>query len=307
MSAGFFIVLSRFLNVNFVWILLLVSFSLAITGALILFHFLSATASITHESYKLGGASAGFVVLFTLFYNLANKPIPDNSPLSRIAQSPLGEKLVPIAESYQRISQLNNEAINKIAESSLRKLGSNFDQLAHGTYDVDADELHTYLFPLIDNAKKFYFAAQYILPEKFWTQYWADQYFDENVKAIRERGIKLVRIFIFDELDGSNQRTLLDEVVRKHVEYGIDVRLVDKLEYLKANGSSSEEDLRDILLVDGQISGLLIPRKRGSFKIEFSIDPEKYDKRDKTFDRLLKKSLSYEQWSKKGSAPTDVP
>src|SRR5262249_20126185 len=64
----------RHLDIDPVWVLLFVPFSLAMMGALILFHFLSSSASIDRDAYKVGGAIAGFLVLFTTFYSLSREP-----------------------------------------------------------------------------------------------------------------------------------------------------------------------------------------------------------------------------------------
>lgn len=286
----------RHLDVDPVWVLLFVPFSLAMTGALVLFHFLSSSASIDRDAYKVGGAVAGFLVLFSTFYTLSREPFLGDPNIRNIAQGSFGKQIRPIAERYEEILGFNNGTITKVADSSLVTLKLTFDQLAHGTYLVDADELPTYLLPMIHGSRQSYYATQFVLPEKFWGQYWAQKYFDENVIAVVERHVDLIRIFIIDPLDGPTQQHLLDNIIKKHVENKIAIRLIETKEYLKAH-NNDDDDLRDILIVDGQLSGLLLLNKGGTFnKVEFSIDKSTVEKRQRNFERLLASSSSYEDW-----------
>src|SRR5262249_24229502 len=94
-------------NLDPVWVLLFVPFSLGMTGALILFHFLSSSASINRDAYKIGGAIAGFMVLFTTFYNLSRQPFLAETAFSRFSQTSFGDKISPIADRYNDIVKLN--------------------------------------------------------------------------------------------------------------------------------------------------------------------------------------------------------
>jgi hypothetical protein len=221
-------------------------------------------------------------------------PFLSHTEFARFSQTSFGDKISPIADRYNDISAFNNETISKIADASLQTLRSTFEQLSHGTYTVDADELPTYLLPMVRGAKKSYYATQYVFPEKFWGQYWAQKYFDENVAAIQERRIDLVRVFLIDPSDGPTQRALLDNLIKRHLEKSIPIRLIETKEYLKTH---TDEDLRDILIVDGQLSGILLLNKGGSFnRVEFSIDKDTIEKRKRNFDRLLASSVPYEDW-----------
>ena len=290
------ILLHRRLDLEPVWVLLIVPFSLGMTGALILFHFLSSSATINREAYKIGGAIAGFMVLFTTFYNLSRQPFLDTSAVAKFVQTPLGKKIAPIADRYHDLLALHNDTIDKVADASLENLRATFEQLSHGTYTIEADELPTYLLPMIKNSKKSFYATQYVLPERFWGQYWAQKYFDENVTAVRDRRVDLTRIFLIELSEGPKQRQLLDDLIKKHIDHGVPIRIIETKEYLK---SRTDEDLRDILLVDGQLSGILLLNKGGSFnRVEFSIDKVTIEKRQRNFDRLLASSMSYEDWKR---------
>jgi hypothetical protein len=281
-------------QVDPVWVLLAIPFNLGMTGALVLFHFLSSSATIDKQAYKVGGAIAGFLVLFSLFYNLSREPFLEESQIIKLSKNPLVKRFWPIADRYADIVALKNDTLTKIADSSVQSLRTTFEQLAHGTYTINADELPTYLLPMVKNCKRTFWATQYVFPEKFWGQYWAPEYFDDNVKAIKERGVELIRIFIIDPADGLAQKKVLDELIQKHVQSGIQLRLIDRQEYLK---NHSEDDLRDVLIVDEQLSGLLLLNKGGSFnRVEFSINPDTVEERKRNFQRLLAASLSYADW-----------
>jgi hypothetical protein len=233
-----------------------------------------------------------------MFYNLSSGPFLNEAALVKLAKTPFGTKIMPVADRYDEILTLKNDTITQIADSSLQTLRATFEQLSHGDYTIDAEELPTYLLPMIANAKKTYYATQYVLPEKFWGQYWAQKYFDLNVEAVKQRHINLVRIFIIDPLDGPAQRELLDKLIAQHIEKGIPIRLIETKEYLATH---SDEDLRDILIVDGQLAGVLLLKKGGSFnRVQFSIDKGTIDKRQRNFDRLLAASIPYDQWKAPG-------
>jgi hypothetical protein len=287
---------ARYLQIDPVWELLSVPFNLAMTGALILFHFLSSSATIDKQVYKVGGAIAGFLVLFTLFYNVSRDPFLSENEVIKFSQNPLSRRFLPISDRYLDITKLKNDTLTKVADSNIQNLRSTFDQLAQGTYVINADELPTYLLPMIKNCKVSFHATQYVFPEKFWGQYWANQYFDENVKALRERKVDLQRIFIIDSADGPDQAKVIDALVLKHVQNGIPLRLVDRKDYLnKHNGN--DDDLQDVLIVDDQLSGFLLLNKGGNFnRVEFSINPDTVAQRQRNYERLLATSLSYEDW-----------
>ncbi|WP_407148261.1 hypothetical protein [Bradyrhizobium sp. ORS 86] len=296
---------ARYLQIDPVWELLAVPFNLAMTGALILFHFLSSSATIDRQVYKVGGAIAGFLVLFTLFYNLSREPFLSESSIIKFAESPLSKRFIPISDRYEDIEKLKNETLTKIADSTIQNLRATFDQLAQGTYTINAEELPTYLLPMIKNCKTSYYATQYVFPEKFWGQYWANQYFAENVKAVKERKVDLLRVFITAPTDGPEQAKVLDDLIQKHIQNGISLRLIDREQYLKSH-NNNDDDLQDVLIVDGQLSGFLILNRSGNFnRVEFSINRDIIEQRKRNFDRLLASSMSYEEW--KTSHPLRSP
>jgi hypothetical protein len=294
---------ARYLQVDPVWELLAVPFNLAMTGALILFHFLSSSATIDKQAYKVGGAIAGFLVLFTLFYNVSRDPFLSENEGIKFARSPVSKRLVAISDRYSDIANLNNETLTKIADSNIQNLRNTFDQLGQGTYIVNSEELPTYLLPMIKNCKISFYATQYVFPEKFWGQYWASQYFEENIKALKVRHVDLQRIFIIDSSDGLDQTKMLDELIQKHVQNGIPLRLIDRQDYLKKH-ANNDDDLQDVLIVDDQLSGFLLLNKGGNFnKVEFSINVDTVMQRKRNYDRLLASSLSYEDWKVTHPAP----
>lgn len=286
----------KYLQIDPVWELLAVPFNLAMTGALILFYFLSSSATIERQAYKVGGAIAGFLVLFTLFYNLSREPFLSESAIIKFAQNPLSKRFIPISDRYDEITGFKNETLTKIADSSIQNLRSTFEQLAQGTYQINAEELPTYLLPMVKNCKKSFYATQYVFPEKFWGQYWAPQYFDENIQAVKERKVDLLRIFIIDPTDGPEQAKVLDALIQKHISNGIALRLIDRDQYLKSH-NNNDEDLQDVLIVDDQLAGFLLLNRNGNFnRVEFSINQDKVAERKRNFDRLLASSMTYEQW-----------
>ncbi|UGX89847.1 hypothetical protein G6321_00002645 (plasmid) [Bradyrhizobium barranii subsp. barranii] len=293
---------AKYLQIDPVWELLAVPFNLAMTGALILFYFLTSSATIDRQIYKVGGAIAGFLVLFTLFYNLSREPFLSESAVIKFAQNPLSKRFLQISDRYDEIGKLKNETLTKIADSAVQNLRTTFDQLAQGTYVVNAEELPTYLLPMIKNARHSFHATQYVFPEKFWGQYWANKYFDENIKAVKERKVDLLRIFIMAPADGPQQAKVIDDLIQKHIQNGISLRLIDREQYLKSH-NNNDDDLQDVLIVDDQLSGFLLLNRFGNFnRVEFSINRDIIDQRKRNFDRLLASSMSYEEW--KASHPS---
>lgn len=181
----------------------------------------------------------------------------------------------------------------------------NFAMTGALTYVINADELPSYLLPMIKNCKTSFYATQYVFPEKFWGQYWANQYFDENVKAVKERNVRLQRIFIIDAADGPGQAKVIDDLIQRHVQKGIPLRLIDRREYLKAH-NNNDDDLQDVLIVDDQLSGFLLLNKGGNFnRVEFSINRDIVEQRKRNYERLLASSMSCDDW--KVSHPSKLP
>ena len=84
--------------------------------------------------------------------------------------------------------------------------------------------------------------------------------------------------------------------MKEHIDEKIPVRIIEKDEYLKSH-NQIDDDLRDLVIVDGQLSGIILLNKGGSFnRIEFSIDKEVVERRQRNFDRLLASSITYDDW-----------
>jgi hypothetical protein len=128
-----FIVLSTSGNIAAAWLVLIVPFCLSIVGSLVLFHFLASSAQIEHSSYKVGGAVAGFVVLFGLLTHAISQPLQSELALYQLVHSSAKETLVTIATADETIRNLNNPVINAIAASTLNTARDTFTALAKGT------------------------------------------------------------------------------------------------------------------------------------------------------------------------------
>jgi hypothetical protein len=137
------------LDADPILILLLVPFSLAITGALVLFYFLHSSATVNNSVYKVGGAIAGFVVLFGSFYSLTKEPFLNELHWYKAASSPLSSQLTSMAMAYDKIKQYQNSSLTKVGDSEIANLNSDLWQLAQGTYFVDETDLWAHLKPLI--------------------------------------------------------------------------------------------------------------------------------------------------------------
>jgi hypothetical protein len=119
-------------------------------------------------------------------------------------------------------------------------------------------------------------------------------YFNFNVDAVKNRHVDLMKIFIIDPKDSQHQRDLLNDLIKKHIDNGIGVRIIDKSIYSQKYDPT---DLQDMLIVDDQVSGLLLLERGGQFhKVEFSIDPETVASRGRNFERLLEISMTYDTW-----------
>lgn len=289
-----FVAMSRDGNIAAAWLIVIVPFCLSVVGSLVLFHFLASSAQLEHSSYKVGGAIAGFVILFGVLTRAISDPLQRELALYQLTHSVAKDALMAIADADSTIRTLNNSAITAIAAHTLNSTRDTFSSLAKGTYVVTADELPIYLLPMIDNAKSTYYATQFVLPETFWKQSWSVDYFNRNVRAVKDRGVKLTRIFILDAEEAQKQREILNELIKKHVDNGINIRVVDADRYRR---DVNPEDLRDLLIVDDEVTGLLLLDKGGGFhRVEFSINPDVIATRKVTYEKLLNHSLSYEQW-----------
>jgi len=163
-SAG---IMYRRLDIDPVWVLLMVPFSFGMTGSLVLFNFLHSSATIENNVYKVGGALAGFIVLFGIFYQVTKGPFLEELDWYKVNSSHLSDKLLSMTYAYNKIEALKSNPISNIANESIETLNTNLSQLAKGTYTINANELWFYLEPLITKAKSKYYATQYVLPKNF--------------------------------------------------------------------------------------------------------------------------------------------
>jgi hypothetical protein len=124
-----------------------------------------------------------------------------------------------------------------------------------------------------------------------------------NAEAVK-RNVKVIRIFIVDSTDTNPEHSISHALLDNMVSYGIQVRIIDK-----ANYKYNMADLRDLLIVDDKVAGLLIQETKGNFhKVRFSIDPETIRSRTENFERLLYTSVPYEttELGQRGIAGTTI-
>ena len=135
-------ILYRRLDADPVWVLLLIPFSFGMTGSLILFHFLEFSAHVQHGAYKIGGAVAGFVILFLIFYNLMKAPFLEELAWYKIEQGHIAPNLSSLADSYENMETLKeSDVLLPIADSFLASLGVKFERMAAGgTYAAQINE-----------------------------------------------------------------------------------------------------------------------------------------------------------------------
>ena len=280
------------------WAVFTASFCFSMTGTVITYYFLSSNAQIEETWIKIGGAGAGFLCLFWVLVSQlhAMLPAPESQPALALPAE-IEKDIQAIVTNYENIDQFHNATIKNIARNSIRGVKRTFGELASGTYTIEASDLPIYLMPLIDNAKKTYWATQYVLPTTFWDQYWSKTYFDKNVTAVTERKIDLLRIFILDTSETKPQKEVLDALINKHAAAGLKVLILDRDEYEKRYGS---EDLVDMLLIDDELSGILLLEKGGKFsKVQFSVDQQTINERKQRLLRLISFSSDYKTWVKK--------
>lgn len=277
------------------WAIQTTSFCFSMTGTLILYYFLTSSAHIENTWVKIGGAAAGFLCLFLVLTDRLQVMLPKTTtPAIPSVPAGLEKDVTSIFTDYGAIDRLNNATIKNIARNSLHSVRRTFGQLATGTYTIEASDLPIYLLPLVDNAKTRYWATQFVLPETFWDQYWTKPYFEKNIEAVKERNVDLLRIFILDAIETNKQKLILDDLINKHIDAGLRVLILDRAEYETKYGS---EDLIDMLLVDNELTGILLLQKGGKFsQVEFSIDPQVIKDREQRFMRLMSFAIDYQTW-----------
>ena len=287
-------VFHRYIDTEMAIVMLLVFFTLSLSSALMLFYFLTSTAHIEKGVYSVGGAAAGFIVVFTMLFYWFKDPAMYENKFYALANSEIVKELYEVAQSYNNIVIGNNKAIKHIANTSIAKTRSIFNDLGNGEYLISSYDLPIYLMPMVDNAKHSYLATQYVLPDKFWEQLWAEQYFQKNVAAVKNRGIDLRRIFILDSSEARKQKDILEELMRKHVNSNLDIRIIFKD---ALPGSADGLNLKDFVIADKDITGTLILNRDGGFsEVEFSTDQVLINKRIRQFESLWALSMSYNNW-----------
>ena len=105
-----------------------------------------------------------------------------------------------------------------------------------------------------------------------------------------KRNVDVVRIFIIDSNDPNQEHSIPHDLLDRMVADGIKVKIIDKATY-----KYDMADLRDLLIVDDKVAGLLIQETAGNFhKVQFSIQQETVRSRSQNFKRLLYTSVPYQ-------------
>ncbi|MBN2054830.1 hypothetical protein JW905_07905 [bacterium] len=277
-------------------LVLIVAFSLSMAASIVLFYFLHSSANVQRSIYKIGGAAAGFIILFPLLHWKVNAPFIETDRCYALSNSAFSNEMSQIIDSCIKLNTNGNESIKMIAGSTLLKTKRVFQDLALGRYSIDPSELPDYLLPLVDKCQRTYFATQCVLPKTFWNQYWSTDYFNKNVAAIKDRKVDLRRIFIVHPTEDEENKQLLNDLILRHTKSGIDIRLLSPSD---PRVVSSGVPLNDILVVDGNITGIMrIDSQRKTYRIEFSTDESEIKERIQWFQRLWSMGQNIGDWIK---------
>lgn len=296
----------RSLNMEATLALFLVAFSLALVGALVLFHLLSSTAQINRTSYKLGGAAAGFVILLVLFYKLLGVPFANENKLYRLATDEDTDRYIQIADDKTRVKRLKSPWLNKIAEDTLYSTQSTFNALSIGKFVIRADETPLYLTPLVEGVKRSYHATSLVSPDTFWNQPWAKAYSKANYDAVQRRKVDVTRIFILRHGLTPAKVQGLTTLMQEQAKNGITVRVLAEDQY-----RGNREDLQDFLLADDQVVGqLTIDNPQDIYAtIDFSVDAKAIREYTQRWQNLLDSSMTLSDWGRgqAGNSPSTTP
>jgi hypothetical protein len=197
-----------------------------------------------------------------------------------------------VVESHARVKQFNNQTLHEIADSTLESTAETLSKLSLGKYTVKTDDLSVYILPLIKHAKRSYHATQYMLPERFWTQYWAKNYMDLNIDAVKYRKVDVTRIFILSDDQTAKEKDILEALMKQHNDNGITCRIVRKEDFPDA------DDLKDFVIADDEIEGTLVASASGGQEnsVEFSINPQDVQTTKLLWQDLYDNSMTYADW-----------
>jgi len=285
----------RFIYIPSIFLVVGFSFSLALAASLVLFHFLSSTATFQKSSWRVGGAAAGFLAVFYLLDVTIREPALLESNFYQLRNDQSIERLKEIAGHLRKIEKIGVVAIDQLAFADLNEVKKKLNNYGDGEYQIPLSDLPIQVIPMIKSVKRSYFAVQYLLPETFWNSPWSDTFFNENVKASQRNGVDLLRIFIVESSWNDRKRNIALEVVKKHVEAGIPVKIITKENYIKANLPLN--DLEDFVVFDSKFTGHIEHSQNGGIKqVIFSIEEGLIGEREHRFKRLRLYAQDGKEW-----------
>jgi hypothetical protein len=291
------VLLWRPLQIPTIFASLLVHFSLSIAASIVLFEILSSRASLRDSNWTLGGAAAGFFIVFTAFWALTQEELERLDPLNGIENEAFLEGLRGAAESLARVEAANEAPIPGLAERLIERAAQRLDDLADGTYRVPIRDLTAEVIPLIEQTEASYYAIQNQIPDRFWESADAGAFLEKNRQAARRENVEVLRIFVVRGSWDPCVTVRMRRYVQLHEDLGIPVHVVVREEFEAKGGVAA--DLSDIVVFDERLSGAIEYSQDGEpVMAEFTVRREDVRTRREQFERVRRASRAGGVWRK---------
>lgn len=282
-----------------------ISVVLALLISIVVFAFMESTASVDNASYSLGGAAAGFFVMFGLVqYTLPstseeklNKQIRGLPAEDRNLLNTLVDNLQSAKSDSEELSP--EQEVRKSATLMLKK---EIQDWSKKTFRVRPTEVHQYLKSMRDKYDVSEFLAVSVaFPEEFWDNSRTVSEYLKWQRDLLRAGVEVHRIFVLTLYESAEQKKRLKQLMDDHVrgDPPIPISIVNKWDHRKDRGAKFEHLMVMTLKSGEQISGLMILDEIGRVvNVQFSWDEETVREARAMYTNTYKRRFrqSYENW-----------
>lgn len=282
-----------------------ISVVLALLVSIVVFAFMISTASVEYQSYSLGGAAAGFFVMFGLLHyalprtseSELNKQIRGLPSEDRDLLNTLVDNLQSAKSDSEELSP--EEEVRKGATLVLKK---EIQDWSRRTFRVRSTEVHQYLKSMRDKYDVSEFLAVSVaFPEEFWDDDGTVSEYLEWQRDLLRKHVAVRRIFVLTLYESVEQKNHLKQLMDDHVSGNppIPISIVNRWDHRKDRGVKFEHLMVMSLKSGEQISGLMNLDEIGRVvSVQFSWDEETVRKTRETYSHIYKRRFreTYENW-----------
>lgn len=214
-----------------------------------------------------GVVAASFSAVLLLSYRIdaANRQLIETASVIGSTES---IRVISEFINAREASYRTHPFLGEVLTSQFDRFSAAVGAAKNGLYNVSIQQLPVVAISIIEKTNRTVRATSYVNDDEWWNTSWGRAYLDENRRAVKERNVKIERVFILrTEQDLQTKRALL----KANADAGV------KVSYVLAS-DLQEPFSEDVILIDDQVAGVLNLNGQSARSVQFSANKDFLDR-----------------------------